>query len=261
MSKIWYTYHIIDPETNKVFYIGKGFGPRMRIHMTRALKWRKTNYANQKCNKHLYSKLLQIKDKGLDPIYIKIFESEIEKEALDREKLEIAKFGLENLCNITYGGEGETKTPETLKKISESLNKFWNSEDGNKLRREFSEARMGENNPRWGVKEEEDHKKLRMAPALAAPRWNKGLKGDPRSKGLPKGNIPHNALPCRLINEDGRIFEAKSIRELSKISGVPLISINRLHLGIYKKNKKGWRFELINKSIDKMDNEHNANTP
>jgi hypothetical protein len=242
--KTWYTYHIIDPETNKVFYVGKGHGQRMRIHMTRALKWRQTGKIIPGGNKHLYHKLLQIHDKGLEPLYSIVFTSEVEKETLDREEMDIKIFGLENLCNLTYGGEGETRSPETLKKLSKSLRKFWDSDDGYKLRTQFSENRSGDKNPMWGVKYDEETIKKKVSALLSVPRWNKGLKGDPRAGGPPKGVPSHNALPCRLVNEDGRVFEANSIQELSRVSGVPLISISRLHLGIYKKNKKGWKFEL-----------------
>lgn len=243
--RIYYTYHILNPITNKVFYVGKGYGQRAYIHMTRALKWRETGKIVPGGNRHLYNTLLKIHDTNLEPIYSIVFESTIEKEALDREEQDIKFFGLENLCNLTHGGEGETRSPESLKKISIALQKFWDSNDGYVLKEEFSKNRMGDKNPRWGVIEDEEHKANRMAPMLSKPRWNVGLKGDPRSKGPAKGSVPINALPCRLTNEDGRVFEAKSIKELSQLSGVPLISIQRIHLGIYKKNKKGWRFELI----------------
>jgi hypothetical protein len=239
--KTWYTYHLIDPETNVVFYVGKGHGRRMYAHLTRALKWRETNYLNQKVNKHLYYKLLQIHDKKLQPIYLKVLSSEIETETLSREMEDIKEIGIENLCNLTYGGEGETRSPEALKKLSESLQKFWSSENGKQLRIKYSEDRVGENNPMWGTVEDEEHKIQRMIPMLSKPRWNKGLKGDPRSAGPPKGELPPNALKCRLTNEDGRIVEANSLKELSILSGVPLISISRMRAG--KKNKKGWRLE------------------
>jgi hypothetical protein len=241
---MYYTYYLINPENNEIFYIGKGSNQRMYVHLTRALKWRETNYLNQKVNKHLYYKLLSLYDNGLEPIYSIVFTSEIEKEVLDREIEDIKKIGLDNLCNITHGGEGEKRTPETLRKMSESMIKFWQSEDGYKYKTFLSESRKGNKNPRWGIKEDEQHKKQRMSTMLSKPRWNKGLKNDSRSKGHPKGHITNNALPCRLI-KDEIIFEANSIKELSKISGVPLISIERLHLGISKKNRNGWKFELI----------------
>jgi hypothetical protein len=246
----WYTYHIIDPENSKVFYVGKGQGNRAYIHMTRALHWKETGKLVPGANLHLYNKLLKIHNKNLQAEYLLTFFS-TEQEALEQEKCDISLFGLENLCNLTHGGEGETKTPETLLKMSQSMKEFWNSEDGYAMKKKFSEDRLGDKNPMWGVKLDEETIKQKVDAMLSVPRWNKGLKNDPRSKGPPKGTIPHNALPCRLINEDGKIFEARSIKELSEVSKVPITTISKLHLGYVKKNKKGWKFELISKNEEK----------
>jgi NUMOD3 motif len=241
---IYYTYHLIDPETNKIFYVGKGKGQRAYIHLTRALHWRETGISVPGANFHLYNKLLKIYSKGLNPIYAFVLTDVIEKEALAREIEDISKIGLSNLCNLTFGGEGETRSPESLEKLSQSLQKLYASERGDEVRAKIAKSKMGEKNPMWGKKYDEETIKKKVDAMLSVPRWNKGLKGDPRSKGPPKGNVPHNVIQCRLVNEDGRVFEANSIVELSRVSGVPLISIQRLHLGIYKKNKKGWKFEL-----------------
>lgn len=239
--KTWYTYHIIDPETNKVFYVGKGHGQRVYVHMTRALKWRQTGKIISGGNKHLYRKLLKIHDKELRPIYSIVFFSTIEKETLEREESDIRAFGLENLCNFTYGGEGEARSPETREKMSKAMRAFWDSEDGYTMRKQFSENRSGNGNPMWNKQESEEHKTTRMVTMLSQPRWNVGLKGDPRSKGHHIGEPAHNALKCRLVNEDGRIIEANSLREVSDLSGVPLVSVNRMRAG--KKNKSGWKLE------------------
>ncbi len=241
--KTWYVYHIIDPTINEVFYIGKGSGRRYSIHMIRALKWRKDGTIISGGNRHLYNKLLKIHDAGLCPKYYIEFESNIEKQVLDREVADISKFGIENLCNLTYGGEGETRSKESLEKLSKSSREFWNSDGGFAMKEKLSQERMGENNPMYGYKMTEEEKKKKVDDLLSVPRWNKGLKGDPRAKGPPLGSLPHNALSCRLINIDGRIVEAKSMKELSKLSGVPLISINRMRGG--KKNRKGWQLEII----------------
>lgn len=245
--KIYYTYHVIDPEDNRIFYIGKGHGKRYKVHMGRALRWRATGYINQKVNKHFYYTLLKIYDKGMLPVSIIVFETLSEEEAHKKENEDIKKIGLHNLCNLTHGGEGETKTQETLEKMSKSIQAFWNSEDGYVMRKRFSEEKTGKNNPMWGVKLDEETINKKVDAMLSKPRWNIGLKNDPRSKGHSKGEPANNALRCKLINEDGRVFEAHSLKELSKLSGVPLMSINRLHLGMCKKNRKGWKFELIKK--------------
>jgi hypothetical protein len=242
-DNIYYTYHLVDPKTNEAFYVGKGKGQRAYIHLTRALHWHETGLSVPGANFHLYNKLLKLQRNGLEPIYVFVLENVSEKEALAREMEDIQKIGIDKLCNLTYGGEGETRSPEILKKISKSLREFWDSEDGTQMRQKFSENRTGEKNPRWGTIEDDEHKMNRMAPMLSRPRWNVGLKGDPRSKGHPKGSLPHNALMCRLINEDGRIVEANSLKKLSELSGVPLMSISRIRAG--KKNKKGWRLETI----------------
>lgn len=226
----WYTYHLVDPITYTVFYVGKGKGPRMKLHTTRALRWRKTNYANTKVNKHLYYKLLQLHDLGLEPIYDIVFESFIEIECLNREMDDIKKIGIDNLCNITHGGEGGAKTAETLALMANRIREFWNSERGQLAKNKMSKERMGENNPchRRKEKETDEQKEKRMAPMLAKPRWNTGLKNDPRSKG-PKGTIPHNSRPCIAINKlTGETFESISKLHMSILIGVPLVTICRM---------------------------------
>lgn len=244
-KNIYYTYHLIDPQTEKVFYVGKGKGRRAYIHLTRALKWRETGTKISGANLHLYNKLLKLHDKELQPNYVFVLENVSEIEALTRETEDILSIGIENLCNLTYGGEGETRSPQSLEKLSKSLQKFWASENGEKIKKQFSEERLGENNPMWGKIEDENHKKQRMINFLATPKWNKGLKGDPRSKGPPIGSIPHNVIACRLVNEDGRVVEAISLKELSKLSGVPITSINKLRAGTVKQNKKGWSLVIL----------------
>lgn len=240
----WYTYHLLDPVTDIVFYVGKGQKNRAKIHLTRALKWRADNYTKYVPNKHLYYKLLKIYDAGLEAKCLYKY-YEFEAEALKNEAIDIAYFGLHNLCNLTAGGEGHTLCEESLKKISESSKKFWASEAGEALKLKLSIERTGIHNPMYGYTEDEESKTKRMKNFLAVPKWNKGLIGDPRSKGPPKGSASVNAIKCRLINKDGRVFEALSLIKLSEISGVPLITINRLRRKIYKTNKAGWSFELI----------------
>lgn len=211
--------------------------------MTRALKWKKDETIVSGGNRHLYNKLLKIHDDGYHPRYSIEFESNTEKEVLEREIIDISKFGIENLCNLTYGGEGETRTKESLEKLSQSLRKFWDSENGYLLRQKYSSDRSGYKNPMYGIEMSEEDKKIHIKALLSVPRWNKGLKNDPRSKGHCIGTPANNALHCRLINNNGTIIEAKSLKELSTLSGVPLISINRMRSG--KKNKKSWELEIL----------------
>src|SRR5580698_4258704 len=91
----YYTYHIVDPQTSNVFYVGKGKGRRAYIHMTRALHWRETGLSVPGANFHLYNKLLKLRRNGLEPIYEFVLENVSEKEALAREVEDIQKIGID----------------------------------------------------------------------------------------------------------------------------------------------------------------------
>lgn len=98
--KKYYTYELIDPRNNKVFYVGKGCYKRMYYHYDTIKNDKKLN------NSKLGNKLKKLIRENLKPIYKKVLETEIEQEAFDKE-IELIKFyGLENLCNLKPGGEG-----------------------------------------------------------------------------------------------------------------------------------------------------------
>lgn len=242
----WYVYHLIDTRVSLPIYVGKGKGRRAQQHVPRALRWKSQGCPFGKGkNAKLWNKILSILESGFEVSHIFIQMFDDEKNALDFEEEEIERIGLENLCNLTKGGEGEQRTQESLKKLSSSLQEFWASEKGLEIRKRFSEERMGEGNPRWGVVESEEHKIARMKNLLATPRWNKGLKGDPRAKGRPKGTLPANVIRCKLLHDDGRIIEGNSLFELTKLSGLSGSTIARLRAGILKKTQSGWRIEIL----------------
>ena len=116
----FYTYELISSLDNKIFYIGKGSGDRCYQHEKIALGKSKTKLKNPK----LYNKIQNILDSGGTIIINKILETDNEKEALEKEILMIEKIGVENLCNLTIGGEGTSYpngfTDVHRKKISES---------------------------------------------------------------------------------------------------------------------------------------------
>jgi len=76
----------------------------------------KPNYLK---NPKLYYKIRNILSEGNNVIYKKILENATEKQALNTEEWLIDEIGLENLCNLTYGGEGNTLSKEA--KIKKSL--------------------------------------------------------------------------------------------------------------------------------------------
>ncbi len=237
----WYTYHLIDPRSKSVFYVGKGHGRRMYVHRTRALKWEsRDRQITRNTNRKLFNKILSIVNDGFDVEYKIVEYFEFEKQALDFEEFEIARIGLDKLTNLTKGGEGEQKSPEILEKMSASMRAFWKSPEGQIRRKESSEMRMGKNNPMYGTVEDEEHKKLRMANCLAKPRWNKGLKGDPRAKGLPKGEIPSNSKKCFAIScLTNEKIVAPSMKHLAQMTNIPHVTVVRM-LTIPQYRSRNW---------------------
>jgi hypothetical protein len=127
----FYVYVLIDPITDKVFYVGKGTGNRLREHKKEAVN--KKHY-----NKHLENTILKILSTGNDLKYDKIFSTDIEEEAFIKEIETILFFGLSNLCNLTEGGEGSSGYKHTEEAI-EKMKAFVSQRDWN-----------GKNNPNYG---------------------------------------------------------------------------------------------------------------
>lgn len=243
---LWYVYHLIDSRNGSVLYVGKGCGRRMYMHEYRARKWNDSGRISQRVNRKLYHKILSIIDDGGCVIPSKVFEHDDEKTVLQHERAEISRIGLSNLCNLTEGGEGETRSAESLKRSSERRRAWLQTSEGLAYRQRMSEMRRGVGNPNWGRVEDDEHKRQRMANMLAKPRWNKGLKGDPRIKGPPKGVQPHNSLRCRLVNvETGQIIRGSSLLELSKVGPLSGATLGRLRGGQITQSK-GWILEIEN---------------
>jgi len=246
---MWYVYFYRDPADNSIFYVGKGKGNRCKNHLYRASTWVKKGKPS-KCgslNLHLIRKIVKIRESGLEPIVEIVENFDDEQDAYDREISEIACRKESGLCNITSGGEGYRVEKEKRKVIAEKRRLWMQSEEGLAWRKLFSESRKGSGNPCFGKKEEEEHKKQRMKNLLAKPRWNKGLKGDPRSKG-PLGAIPWNAKQCRAIHIlTGQIIEAESkVRLLRKMLDLKIkVSLSAIGRAIdnNRPTRSGWRFE------------------
>lgn len=129
----YYVYHLINPLTYKVFYVGKGVGFRCKRHLTD-----KPEYAH---NKRLNGYIRNLIKNNTPPIITKIKENLIEEYAYELEESEIKKYGRvgfeENgiLLNILESGRppsfrgkehpfyGKKHTEETKKKISETKKK------------------------------------------------------------------------------------------------------------------------------------------
>lgn len=98
---IYYVYYLRHPDTNEIFYIGKGKGYRMYKHESQVKnnKFPNNNYA-------LYKNIKLILSENKNIIYEKIAENLNNKDAIELEKNKIKEIGLNNLTNICEGGEG-----------------------------------------------------------------------------------------------------------------------------------------------------------
>src|SRR5271166_5558625 len=105
---MFYTYILIDPRDDAVFYVGKGKGNRCYQHLANAGKVIGTN-------RKLKNKILKIIGIGLTPFAEKIFEHQDEWPALANEIAAISFYGRENLCNLTDGGEGIANPSQELR--------------------------------------------------------------------------------------------------------------------------------------------------
>jgi hypothetical protein len=99
----FYVYELRDPKTLIPFYVGKGNGNRMWAHESKVRRGKVPNH-----NTHLYNKIKKILDEGEKPIPLKIFETDEEPLAFEKER-EIIRTYREagfKLCNLCDGGEG-----------------------------------------------------------------------------------------------------------------------------------------------------------
>ena len=245
---MWYVYKYVNPVDSRVFYVGKGKGNRHKAHLYRARMWvnsgKPAKYGTN--NLHLLRMISKLWDAGFDPTIeiVKFFDDEIAAYSCEKE---LIAFFHESLCNITDGGEGWSGTAETRRKMGIKRREWLQSEDGLKWRKMMSEARMGEKNPNYGKVESEEHKSARMKNFLQKERWNKGLKGDPRSKGHPKGKPACNAKACIAVHEPtGETITAPSARELAAILSSHKFGISSTSAARIKNKDKtfnGWRIK------------------
>jgi hypothetical protein len=247
---MWYVYSYSDPSDGRVFYIGKGKENRFKAHLYRAKTWVDRGKPS-KCGSHnlrLLRSIAKIWDRGFEPI-IKIidqFDDECEAYSFEIEMIEQHK---DTICNLTAGGEGFKGNAEIRLRMSEKRKEWLKTDEGQAWCKMMSEARKGSKNPSFGKKEEEEHKKLRMKNMLEKERWNKGRVGDPRCKGHPKGELPHNARSCRAVNElSGEVIEESSIGRLAKklVNNQYRISHSSISRIIDRdKTINGWRISYV----------------
>jgi len=175
-DKIFYVYRLITSD-DELIYIGKGSGNRMHKHSVIAMG----NSINRTKNPKLYNKIKKVIDNGG---FIKpeiIFKSTVELDCLNEEIKQINNIGLENLRNLTIGGEGTSGyilSEETKLKMSKAKKNEW--KDGRMMSDEHKKKLL--KNPQlfkeghhgfWKDKSLSEETKLKMSKA------KKGRKSGP----------------------------------------------------------------------------------
>jgi hypothetical protein len=91
----WYVYHLIDPRSESVFYVGKGSGDRIEHHEREAL----TDSTHPKCD---VIRSIWAEGNKVRRLIVKHFNQEAEAYAFEEQ--EVDRIGLEALTNLVRGG-------------------------------------------------------------------------------------------------------------------------------------------------------------
>lgn len=170
----------------KIFYVGLGKGNRPYVTFGRNPHWENV------VAKH--------------GIYVEvIFQNMSEACCKTIERILIAKIGINNLCNITPGGEGTSgwkPSKETLMKKSISMRKAWAIGKFEKAwnddrKKKWSKHMTGGRNPMFGKKTSEEHK-AKISASLSGdkhPLYGKSQKQETKEK-------IRNSLSGRKLSEE-----------------------------------------------------------
>lgn len=213
---IYYVYQLVDPRSNKPFYIGEGKGNRAWSHL---------NFTSGCKNPHKDRIIRKIQSLGLEVI-VDIVEKHLTKEQsiLSEEKL-IEHIGLDNLTNIcananppvlrgkrngfygkTHTEENkikcgnsnrgkDTKTNQGKQNISLALKQKWKDEDFRKKQIESLSKRKGEKRSKKAI---ESYKK-------SAAERNAKMTSERSKKGAETKSIKYAGMKRKLyIDEFGK---------------------------------------------------------
>lgn len=95
-SEEYYVYHLIDPRTNQVFYVGKGVGDRVARHERDAMHPKLSYSSKEQRIRDIWSEGGTVKRK-----LVRKFDCE--SEALNFERKEIERIGRHRLTNVRRG--------------------------------------------------------------------------------------------------------------------------------------------------------------
>lgn len=112
----YYVYCLVNPVTDKVFYVGKGKSNRLYEH---EMKVKNNKIPNN--NKHLFHTIKNILASGNSIIYRIVEDKLTEEAAFQLEKSMIESTGIDNLCNLHTGGSGGKMTGEAELRRRKSL--------------------------------------------------------------------------------------------------------------------------------------------
>ena len=186
----YYVYVYLDPRTMSPFYIGKGTDNRLYVHLFET-------YDNTE-NKKKYAYITGLRNKGFEPIVIKIRDGLLEDDAYSLETTLIRHYGrkgkdpggiLTNICidnrppvlrgadSPRYGKPYPAKALEKLLATKAKIRgKSYEEIYGETRAKEIKEklGRSGESNPFFGKKHSEEATKKMSLAKLGKPSGRKG---------------------------------------------------------------------------------------
>lgn len=155
---MFYVYVYKDPRPTKnlqVVYVGKGTGDRDTAHWTR-----------KSHNKPFQDFLSHLRQRGLEPICERVFETEVEQEAFDEEIRLIALYGRRDkgagsLFNRTDGGEGVVGHAKTdAEREADRQNSLVNWKNPAYVEKVRARQKAVQGTPEQRAKKSENSKKL-----------------------------------------------------------------------------------------------------
>jgi hypothetical protein len=199
------------------FYIGKGSGNRITNHLKKSLLKENTPKNN---------KIKEILNLKYNPITIKIGSDMSEEESLSLEIKTINGIGLENLKNLTHGGEGLSgynHKQETKDKIKNSL-------IGKNLGRKLSDEwklKIKENNSKyWLGKKHSEETKMKLS------KKNKGRE------------FPERRNSYKITSPIGEVFLTDNLSKFCKKNDLQRTKMISVSTGNRNHHKK-WKCDKI----------------
>jgi hypothetical protein len=245
-DKRYYVYHIINPITFRLFYVGKGVGYRCRQHLTD-----KPQYAH---NKRLNGYIRNLINNNTPPTIIKIAENLPEEYAYELEELEIKKYGRvgfeENgiLLNILESGRppsfkgenhpfyGKKHTEESKRKMSETEKKKFS--DG------MVHPLLGKNHSQETIDKIKKSKKGQKPSEKAIQNSIESRLGKPQTDYQKQRAREANEKTWRIITPEGEEVIITNLRQYSLERGLDPGNMMHVAAGRQKQHKGYKVFKL-----------------